>query len=133
MGDAPAALDGNEQTNFDQGREEFNAGRWWEAHEAWEDAWVSMKARKAAPRDILLLQGLIQCAALLYNHRRGTTRGVRNQWAKLQPKLSGFDEAWGVNVPALLSMIEPYAEDAEHCTMNQEGLCLPMLMEGRHD
>ena len=133
MGEAPAALQGDEPIQFELGRQEFDAGRWWEAHEAWEDAWVSMKARSAAPKDILLLQGLIQCAALLYNHRRGTTRGVRNQWSKLQPKLAGFDQAWGVDVPALLSMIQPYADDAEDCTMNQEGLRLPMCMEGEHD
>ena len=133
MSEAPAALQGDEPTHFEMGRQEFNAGRWWEAHEAWEDAWVSMKAREAAPRDILLLQGLIQCAALLYNHRRGTTRGVRNQWTKLQPKLSGFVDAWGVNVPALLSMMEPFAEDAEGCTMSQEGLNLPMHPEDGHD
>ena len=133
MSEAPAALQGNEPTHFEMGRREFDAGRWWEAHEAWEDAWVAMKARKAAPRDILLLQGMIQCAALLYNHRRGTTRGVRNQWAKLQPKLSGFVDAWGVNVPALLSMMAPYAQDAEGCTMSQEGLRLPMHLEDGHD
>ena len=133
MSEAPAALQGDEPTHFEMGRQEFNAGRWWEAHEAWEDAWVSMKAREAAPRDILLFQGLIQCAALLYNHRRGTTRGVRNQWTKLQPKLSGFVDAWGVNVPALLSMMEPFAEDAEGCTMSQEGLHLPMHPEDGHD
>ena len=65
------------------------------------------ESQKAAPSEILLLQGMIQCAALLYNHRRGTTRGVLNQWAKLQPKLAGFTDAWGVNVLALLSMLEP--------------------------
>ena len=125
MGEAPAALQGDESIQFELGRQEFDAGQWWEAHEAWEEAWVSMKARKAAPNDILLLQGMIQCAALLYNHRRGTTRGVLNQWAKLQPKLAGFTDAWGVNVPALVSMLEPFAKDAEGCTMNQEGLKLP--------
>ena len=133
MGEAPAALQGEEPIQFELGRQEFDAGRWWEAHEAWEEAWVSMKARKAAPSEILLLQGMIQCAALLYNHRRGTTRGVLNQWAKLQPKLAGFTDAWGVNVPALLSMLEPFAEDAEGCTMNQEGLMLPMYVRDGDD
>ena len=56
-----------------------------------------------------------------------------NQWAKLQPKLAGFTDAWGVNVPALLSMLEPFAEDAEGCTMNQEGLMLPMNVRDGDD
>ncbi|HIH52893.1 MAG TPA: DUF309 domain-containing protein [Candidatus Poseidoniaceae archaeon] len=127
MGDVPAPLHGEERVHFDEGRQEFDAGRWWEAHEAWEEAWVSMKSRQAASRDILLLQGLIQCAALLYNHRRGTTRGVVNQWAKLQPKLAGYQEAWGVDVARLLALIEPYALDADACTMPQEGLRLPLV------
>lgn len=127
MGNVPSPLTGEEAEHFVDGQREFDAGRWWEAHECWEDAWVAMKAREAPPREVLLLQGLIQCAALLYNHRRGTTRGVRNQWAKLQPKLAGFDRAWGVDVPALLALVEPFALDAETCAMPQEGLRLPMV------
>ena len=125
MRDQPAALCGNESTHFALGRQEFDAGRWWEAHEAWEEAWVAMKARQAEPKDILLMQGLIQCAALLYNHRRGTTRGVQNQWTKLQPKLEGYLGAWGVNVLELLTLIRPFAMDAEVCTLSQSGLRLP--------
>jgi hypothetical protein len=125
MRDQPAALCGNESTHFALGRQEFDAGRWWEAHEAWEEAWVAMKARQAEPKDILLMQGLIQCAALLYNHRRGTTRGVQNQWTKLQPKLEGYLGAWGVNVLELLTLIRPFALDAEACTLSQSGLRLP--------
>ena len=121
----PAPLCGDEPAHFAQGRQEFDAGRWWETHEAWEEAWVAMKARQAEPNDILLMQGLIQCAALLHNHRRGTTRGVRSQWIKLQPKLEGYIGAWGVNVLDLLALIRPFAMDAEACTLSHEGLHLP--------
>jgi hypothetical protein len=133
MRDEPAPLRGDEPAHFALGRQEFDAGRWWEAHEAWEEAWVAMKARQADPKDILLMQGLIQCAALLYNHRRGTTRGVRNQWAKLQPKLDGFLGAWGVNVLDLLALIRPFAMDAEDCTLSQAGLIIPWQGGEEHD
>jgi predicted metal-dependent hydrolase len=43
---------------FEQGRRLFNAGRFFEAHEAWEEAW---RAQSGTTR--LLLQGLIQIAA----------------------------------------------------------------------
>jgi len=133
MRDEPAPLCGDEPAHFALGRQEFDAGRWWEAHEAWEDAWVAMKARQARAKDILLMQGLIQCAALLYNHRRGTTRGVRTQWAKLQPKLDGYLAAWGVNVLELLELIHPFAMDAEDCTLSQAGLHLPWQGGEEHD
>ncbi|GIR07708.1 MAG: hypothetical protein CM15mP18_0370 [Methanobacteriota archaeon] len=45
----------------------------------------------------------------------------------------GFHGRVGVNVPALLSMLEPFAEDAEGCTMNQEGLMLPMNVSDGDD
>jgi predicted metal-dependent hydrolase len=50
------------------GRRLFNAGRWWEAHEAWESAWIDEEGEARQ-----LLQGLIQVAAGYFKatvHRR---------------------------------------------------------------
>lgn len=126
---APAPLEVDLRPDFLLGVEHFNSGAWWEAHEAWEDVWKGLKAAARPPDEVLLLQGLIQCAALLYNHRRGTTRGVENQWMKLQAKLSDWDRAWGVDVPALVDLIRPFAEDAKACILPQDGLRLPMVLE----
>jgi hypothetical protein len=52
----------------------FNAGYFWEAHEAWEGLWA------AQPRDsvpAVLLQGLIQIAAALLKARIGSVAGAR--------------------------------------------------------
>lgn len=50
----------------ERGRSLFNARRYFEAHEAWEEAWL---AETGEPRR--LLQGLIQIAASLHKASRG--------------------------------------------------------------
>lgn len=50
----------------ERGRSLFNARRYFEAHEAWEEAWL---AETGEPR--LFLQGLIQIAASLHKASRG--------------------------------------------------------------
>ena len=89
----------------------FDDGKFWHAHEAWEDLWNDLKRRDASPNEILLVQGLIQTAALLLHHQRKNTGGVEKQWAKLQPKLQGWTLAWGFDIATHLAVIQTYAED----------------------
>ena len=44
---------------LEQGRMDFDNGRYWHAHEAWEDLWNSLKRRDAEMSEILLVQGLV--------------------------------------------------------------------------
>lgn len=53
------------------GVEHFNAGRFFESHEAWEDLW-----REEPPREAPFVQGLIQVAAGLVHFQRGNLRGA---------------------------------------------------------
>jgi len=46
---------------LEKGMALFDAGRWFEAHEAWEDHWLA-----AEGQDRLFLQGLIQLAGALH-------------------------------------------------------------------
>lgn len=57
-----------------EGIQEFDSARYWHAHESWEDLWNSLKRREAPRSEILGIQGLIQTAALLYNHQREKKR-----------------------------------------------------------
>ena len=68
-----------ENNLLQEGIQEFNSTRFWHAHESWEDLWNSLKRREAPRPEILGVQGLIQTAALLYNHQREKRRGVLNQ------------------------------------------------------
>jgi predicted metal-dependent hydrolase len=61
---------------LERGVELFNQGRYWEAHEAWEQAWVP---DRYGP-DRGLYKGLIQVAAGCLHHRRRNRRGTLNQW-----------------------------------------------------
>ena len=60
--------------------EPFNAGRFWHAHEDWEDLWKSLKG-VAEQKLVDGVQGLIQIAAMLLNHERKSS-SVTNLWAK---------------------------------------------------
>ena len=59
-------LSEQEQSWLDDGITEFNTGRYWHAHEDWEEMWKSLKAREADQRYILGIQGLIQTTALMF-------------------------------------------------------------------
>lgn len=54
----------------------FNAGRFWDAHEAWEETW--MPDRKGP--DSGFYKGLIQVAAGCYHYHRHNRRGTVNKW-----------------------------------------------------
>ncbi len=87
---------------FRTGIDLFNHGRFFAAHEAWEEIWRSTTPE---PRD--LFQGLIQVAAALHQHldlRR--TEGPRRTLAKARRRLEPFaPEALGLDVGDLLAQV----------------------------
>lgn len=65
--------------DYERGLELYHAGRYWDAHEAWERPWL------AEPRDSIdraFLQGLIQCAAAALKASEGNEAGVRRLCVK---------------------------------------------------
>lgn len=65
----------------------FNARRFFEAHEVWEELWlVELEPEKT------FLQGLIQLAAACHHHGRGNPRGARSLAAAGLAKLSRFPD-----------------------------------------
>lgn len=85
---------GPEQIKFQEGVEHFNHGRFFEAHEAWEELWL--KDRKS-PKGILLM-GLIQLAAWQIKLRenrplaaRRLAESARQKLAHAPDTLLGFD------------------------------------------
>ncbi len=67
-----------------RGVELYNAGRYWEAHEALEVVW-----RAAAAPERELWQGLILAAAAMLHRERGNRHGLVTQGALAVRKLSG--------------------------------------------
>jgi uncharacterized protein len=70
-------------------RDLFNAGAYWEAHEALETVWRSIIDDEAAP----VWQGLIQAAAALLHSQRGNRHGVTVVGAAALEKLAGPQRA----------------------------------------
>jgi len=69
-----------------------------------------LKNRQASKEEILLIQGLIQTAALLFHYEKGNLIGVQKQWQKLEPKLIGWSEAWGIDINKHLHTIKTFAQ-----------------------
>jgi len=65
----------------------FNAGDYFEAHEAWEDAWHATRGRTKAT-----LQVLIQLAVAMEHHRRGNRVGAKRMIKRAQRRLEALRE-----------------------------------------
>jgi uncharacterized protein len=72
----------NVQQFFQQGIDLFNEGRFFESHEAWEQAWL-----RSSGEEKLFYQGLIQAAAAILHAQRGNPDGIRSLWSKAIDKL----------------------------------------------
>ena len=113
-----------------EGIQEFDSTRYWHAHESWEDLWNSLKRREAPRSEILGIQGLIQTAALLYNHQREKKRGVLNQWEKLVPKLNVWIQLWDIDIVTHLKQIQRFVDDVDLWNETYEGVRIPLLERG---
>lgn len=90
---------------FTEGLAHYRAGRWFEAHEAWEEEW-----RRTPPGERReLLQALIQAAVALEHWRRGNPRGAWGQWRKARGRLASLPPvAEGFDLGALIADFEAY-------------------------
>jgi len=90
-------LPGKGQLNTDtaarleRGRALFNSGRYFEAHEAWEEAWLTERGDAR-----LLLQGLIQVAAGCHKAGEGRAEGCARLIAAGLKKLEPLAAAYGI-------------------------------------
>ena len=96
---------------FREGIALFNAGRFYEAHEAWEEIW-----RSTTPEPKDLFQGLIQIAAALHQfldlHR---TEAPRRTLAKARRRLEPYLlSELGIDVEALLRRVAEWDDWLEH-------------------
>ena len=112
--------------SLERGIELFNRGLYWEAHEAWEETWMS--DRKGP--DGGFYKGLIQVAAGCLHYRRRNRRGTVNKWRSGAGYLRAYP---GVhNGTALAPLLA--AVDAMLAAMATEAwpiLELPAIRQGR--
>ena len=78
------------------------AGRYFEAHEAFEDAW-----RAASPDERDFFQGLVHVVVAWYQDGRGNETGCRRQLEKAARRLAAYAPSHrGVDVSSLLAQVE---------------------------
>jgi uncharacterized protein len=86
-----------ESGQFRRGISLFNAAKFFEAHEVWEELWL-----KETGSEKMFLQGLIQVAAAFHHHLRGNSRGRHSLLAAGLAKLEQFpDEHRGIALEKL--------------------------------
>ncbi len=96
----------------------FNATKFFEAHEVWEDQW---RLESGEPR--LFLQGLIQVAAGFVKLQRGSPRGAALNLQKGAEKLALLGPSLhGIDLEALLASVSQWRQTA-----------VAMSLSGSHD
>ena len=67
---------------FQEGIDLFNAGQYFECHEAWEYVW-----NRSEGDEKIAIQGLIQAAVAILHLERGNHQGAESLYAKARAKL----------------------------------------------
>ena len=67
---------------FEEGIDLFNAGKFFECHEAWEQVW-----NRSAGEEKLFYQGIIQAAVAILHAQRGNLSGAASLYSKASAKL----------------------------------------------
>jgi len=95
---------------FREGIALFNAGEFFEAHEALEDAW-----RESTGEDRRFLQGLVQVAVGLHHHSTGNVVGARSVLARALENLRPYpDEHRGIRLKTLRRDLAPWLHALAH-------------------
>ncbi len=87
----------------------FNAGEFWEAHEAWEEIWIA-EGGDLRP----FYQGLIQVAAAFHHYGNQNWQGMHKLMRDGTEKLARFlPQAVGLDLERFLGALAPWRELAE--------------------
>jgi hypothetical protein len=108
----PAPLDPSrwrECRDYLHGLDLFNAGFYWEAHEAWEGLWHAA-GRTGTTADFL--KGLIKLAAAGVKHRAGKPAGVRSHACRAAELLRGVErDLLGLRIEEVTALADAVCRD----------------------
>ena len=92
------------ETALEEGRDLFNRGCFFEAHDVWEDLWAGVRGAERS-----FLEGLIHAAVGCYHLNTGNYRGARSQLSLCRDALTPWSPAHRrIDVGAVLAMVEDY-------------------------
>jgi ribulose-phosphate 3-epimerase len=93
-----------------RGVELFNNGEFWEAHEAWEGAWMPHRHQPEGD----FYKGLVQVAAGFYHYRRRNRNGALIKWRDGADYLRRFvPEREGIPLETLIERVDAYRQMVE--------------------
>jgi uncharacterized protein len=99
----------------------FNQGRFFEAHEVWEELWKTAEGDKR-----IFYQGIIQAAAALVHMQRGNYKGGISVYLKSRPKLDQFPVVWmGIELGQFRSELARYFGAVHTSFSAMRGGCVP--------
>jgi predicted metal-dependent hydrolase len=94
---------------LEEGIRLFNRGKFFEAHEVWEQVWKLAKGNERT-----FYQGLIQAAAALVHIQRGNYAGAVYVYLKARRNLERLPELWmGIELGQFRSSLEAYFEEIQ--------------------
>lgn len=96
------------QQKFKEGVALFNSGRFFEAHEAWEEIWLKDRNSETGK----MLMGLIQWSAALLKDQKNQPKAALSLAQSAFTKLKSVDQkiaaAWGLNLEEWLEKIKDF-------------------------
>jgi hypothetical protein len=100
-------MQGEHHAKFRRGLEQFNAGQFFDAHESWEEIWLS-----SAEPDKSFLQGIIQIAAAFHHYTYGNMRGARSLLEAGLRRVAPFPPRYqGIHLETLREAARNWAAD----------------------
>lgn len=107
------------EENHRLGRDHFNEGRFFPAHEAWETCW---KQSKGTP-DEEFFKGLSQLGAGYVHYRRGNPHGTFTLLRRAVRRIAPYGPShWGLDVDSLAETASAHAGRVEAAARAGEGL-----------
>ena len=101
----------DERTAFSRGVRQFNARKFWHAHESWEAIWLG-----APEPDKTFLQGIIQIAAAFYHHQKENHEGMRSLMRRGLAKVEGFPAGYrGLRLEQLRRAVREWLDLDARC------------------
>lgn len=89
------------EDKFRRGREQFNARAFFDAHETWEEIWLSAPEPKKT-----FLQGIIQVAAAFHHYSRENSSGAHSLLTAGLAKLERFPaDSYGLKLEELRASV----------------------------
>ena len=126
------SLDPQITESLHKGQTLFNEGKFFEAHEIWEETWIDTEGDERH-----LLQGLIQVAAGFYKLQVGMPTGTCKLLAKGAGHLRAIPtDMYGVDLPSLIEKVEEWIKTSkamiEEFRTNYDASNLPKLTIDLH-